>query len=267
MVVVAIPTAVEDDDADVRWALTTAANLLQRGEKKQALGWLRHAAHAAETAGAMPRAGALFKAAAALAEALDPYAAEATSPQHPAIQSMSGAPTARADTVPLHVSRPIPLGVRATAPSTVGAETSPAATYPSPPPDATLGAAGAGAPNASLMPISAPAHVAPSPRPGPAADDAGEQTMAVAGVRMPVVGEATRPSAKLGADLDADVTLGSGHEAMRVAVVASSAGAVLMLVEAGEEPPAGSASALLLPATGRDAMHIIEMVRAGQGQG
>lgn len=62
-----IPSPHEDDDEDVHWALSTASALWARGERAEALKWLRRAAETASDANADTRALELFKAAAEVA--------------------------------------------------------------------------------------------------------------------------------------------------------------------------------------------------------
>lgn len=59
-----IPAPRDDDDEDVHWALSTATALWARGERAEALRWLRRAAETASDAEADERALELFKAAA-----------------------------------------------------------------------------------------------------------------------------------------------------------------------------------------------------------
>src|SRR5262245_66390148 len=63
----AIPSPLEQDDEDVHWALSTASALWTRGERTEALKWLRRAAETASDANADTRALELFKAAAEVA--------------------------------------------------------------------------------------------------------------------------------------------------------------------------------------------------------
>lgn len=65
------PSPRDDDDEDVHWALSTAAALWARGERNEALRWLRRAAETASDANADERALELFKAAAEVASALE----------------------------------------------------------------------------------------------------------------------------------------------------------------------------------------------------
>ncbi|WP_437785884.1 hypothetical protein [Sorangium sp. So ce1097] len=74
-----IPPPHDEDDEDVHWALSTATALWARGEREEALRWLRRAAEQASDANADLRALELFKAAAEVAQkvALDAGAAPA----------------------------------------------------------------------------------------------------------------------------------------------------------------------------------------------
>jgi hypothetical protein len=67
-----IPKAREDDPEDVSWALSTAATSLSRGDRVEALKWLRRAAEAASEAEHDERALELAKAAADLSVAPPP---------------------------------------------------------------------------------------------------------------------------------------------------------------------------------------------------
>src|SRR5215813_13632337 len=62
-----IPAPNQDDDEDVHWALSTAGALWARGERAEALKWLRRAAEQASDVNADVRALELFKAAADVA--------------------------------------------------------------------------------------------------------------------------------------------------------------------------------------------------------
>lgn len=65
-----IPPPHDEDDEDVHWALSTAGALWGRGEREEALRWLRRAAEQASDANADLRALELFKAAAEVATKL-----------------------------------------------------------------------------------------------------------------------------------------------------------------------------------------------------
>src|SRR5450432_18855 len=64
-----IPKARDDDPEDVSWALSTAATQFARGDRVEALKWLRRAAEAASEAERDSRALELAKAAADLSTA------------------------------------------------------------------------------------------------------------------------------------------------------------------------------------------------------
>ena len=72
-----IPTPRNDDDEDVHWALSTAGALWARGERVEALKWLRRAAEQASDVNADTRALELFKAAADLASKVSAVGAAA----------------------------------------------------------------------------------------------------------------------------------------------------------------------------------------------
>src|SRR6185312_9164882 len=65
-----IPNPHPNDDEDVSWALSTAGALWGRGERAEALKWLRRAAEQASDVNDDMRALALFKAAAEVAQAV-----------------------------------------------------------------------------------------------------------------------------------------------------------------------------------------------------
>ncbi|MDI1478746.1 hypothetical protein QHF84_19185, partial [Polyangium sp. y55x31] len=74
-----IPPPKDDDDEDVHWALSTASALWGRGERAEALRWLKRAAEQASDADKDMRSLELFKAAADIAPLL--AAAPAPAPQ------------------------------------------------------------------------------------------------------------------------------------------------------------------------------------------
>src|SRR5215469_8532735 len=67
-----IPPASKGDTEDVAWALSTAEAMYARGDRRDALKWLRRAAEAASEAQADDRALELAKAAASLAIIVGP---------------------------------------------------------------------------------------------------------------------------------------------------------------------------------------------------
>ncbi len=67
-----IPPAKKDDTEDVAWALSTAEAMYARGDRGDALKWLRRAAESASEAQADDRALELAKAAADLATVVGP---------------------------------------------------------------------------------------------------------------------------------------------------------------------------------------------------
>jgi len=106
-----IPPAKKDDTEDVAWALSTAEAMFARGDRGDALKWLRRAAEAASEAQADDRALELAKAAADLASILSP-ATSAPPPPPPPPPAASVAPPARAPT-----PGQTPLPARAASPS------------------------------------------------------------------------------------------------------------------------------------------------------
>lgn len=79
-----IPEPRADDDDDVHLALTTAKTLLARGDREEALKWLRRAAEAASDANHDKRSLELFKAAGDFAAAMRAAGPSAPSPAAPA---------------------------------------------------------------------------------------------------------------------------------------------------------------------------------------
>ncbi|MDC0681827.1 hypothetical protein [Sorangium atrum] len=113
-----IPPPHDEDNEDVHWALSTATALWGRGERDEALKWLRRAAEQASDANADLRALELFKAAAEVAQkiaALDADTATASqpptasAPPNAALSAPpqgSGAPAATASAPPPRPSAP-----------------------------------------------------------------------------------------------------------------------------------------------------------------
>jgi hypothetical protein len=95
-----IPPAKKDDSEDVAWALSTAEAMCARGDRSDALKWLRRAAEAASEAQADDRALELAKAAADLASTLAPTSTPPP-PSRPAPPLTAKSPIpARAPSVP-----------------------------------------------------------------------------------------------------------------------------------------------------------------------
>jgi hypothetical protein len=82
-----IPPAKKDDSEDVAWALSTAEAMYARGDRSDALKWLRRAAEAASEAQADDRALELAKAAADLASAIGPTTSVPPPPPPPPKQA------------------------------------------------------------------------------------------------------------------------------------------------------------------------------------
>ncbi|HZF56029.1 MAG TPA: hypothetical protein VE093_45760 [Polyangiaceae bacterium] len=100
-----IPSPLDDDNEDVYLALSTATALWARGERDDALRWLRRAAETAADADEDARALDLFKAAAEVAANLSAPAAAAPEPA-PAAPPVPAAP---AQTVAARTSAPPPI--------------------------------------------------------------------------------------------------------------------------------------------------------------
>jgi hypothetical protein len=140
-----IPAARKDDTEDVAWALSTAEAMYARGDRGDALKWLRRAAESASEAQADDRALELAKAAADLATLVGPTSSMAPPP------------------------------VRSSNPPQAGATPPPAVRLPPPAPAPTIQTPAAPpVPAASLRPMSppaapsAPAPVSPRPASAPA---------------------------------------------------------------------------------------------------
>lgn len=91
-----IPPAKKDDSEDVAWALSTAEAMYARGDRGDALKWLRRAAEAASEGDADDRALELAKAAADLATSIGPSTppvAPAAPPQRPPAPVPQAAPS------------------------------------------------------------------------------------------------------------------------------------------------------------------------------
>ncbi|MDI1435179.1 hypothetical protein QHF89_37095, partial [Polyangium sorediatum] len=91
-----IPPPKDDDDEDVHWALSTASALWGRGERAEALRWLKRAAEQASDADKDMRSLELFKAAADIAPLLAAAAAAAAAPQAAPAPAPAPAPQAAA---------------------------------------------------------------------------------------------------------------------------------------------------------------------------
>lgn len=109
-----IPSPRDEDDEDVHWALSTASALWGRGERSEALKWLRRAAETASDANADTRALELFKAAAEVAQrigSIPPSSASAAPPSAaapPATQASAAPPPSAGTGAP---SAPPQVGV------------------------------------------------------------------------------------------------------------------------------------------------------------
>ncbi|WP_437718550.1 hypothetical protein WMF45_20235 [Sorangium sp. So ce448] len=113
-----IPPPHDEDNEDVHWALSTATALWGRGERDEALKWLRRAAEQASDANADLRALELFKAAAEVAQKIATLEADTATASQPTTASAppnaaasappqaSGAPPATASAAPPRPSAP-----------------------------------------------------------------------------------------------------------------------------------------------------------------
>jgi hypothetical protein len=103
-----IPEPRADDDDDVHFALTTATTLLARGDREEALKWLRRAAEAASDANHDKRSLELFKAAGDFSAAMragGPAAPAAASPPQPSAAG-PGLASAHPHAAPPHAAHP-----------------------------------------------------------------------------------------------------------------------------------------------------------------
>jgi hypothetical protein len=127
-----IPPAKKDDSEDVAWALSTAEAMYARGDRGDALKWLRRAAESASEAQADDRALELAKAAAELAGVIGPSPSAPPPPASPLAATLpQPAPV---------VSRPaaLPPAPAAPAPAPAVPPPPPAAAPPPPPPAAGM---------------------------------------------------------------------------------------------------------------------------------
>ncbi|WP_437682804.1 hypothetical protein [Sorangium sp. So ce131] len=149
-----IPPPHDEDDEDVHWALSTATALWGRGEREEALRWLRRAAEQASDANADLRALELFKAAAEVAQTISASDAAPT-----AVEAGAGAPPAPSSRPPKSPASapPQPSSAR---PATPAATSTPPPKPSAPPPKP-------GAP-----PPPPPPGAKPSRPPGAGADSA-----------------------------------------------------------------------------------------------
>ncbi|WP_437650626.1 hypothetical protein [Sorangium sp. So ce362] len=176
-----IPPPHDEDDEDVHWALSTATALWGRGERDEALRWLRRAAEQASDANADLRALELFKAAAEVAQkiaAIDAVPGSATATDSP--PAIAGAAPKTPLSAPLQASGAAPATASAPPPRPSASGAGSLAT-PSRPPGVEGGRTERGGAGTSVPP--AAATRAPSVR--APADDApvGPMTSAMASSR------------------------------------------------------------------------------------
>jgi hypothetical protein len=151
-----IPPARKEDTEDVAWALSTAEAMYARGDRGDALKWLRRAAEAASEAQADDRALELAKAAADLAGIIGPTTSVPPPP----------APTPSRPPPPVQASRPPPPVQASRPPPAVQASRPPPPSRPAPvavaaPPPA---AAAAMRPKPAARPAPSPAVTPVAPR-------------------------------------------------------------------------------------------------------
>src|SRR5580700_11152781 len=102
-----IPPPRADDDEDVHWALSTAGALWGRGERAEALKWLRRAAEQASDVNADQRALELFKAAAEVASKVNTGSAPPPPPA-PSAPAAHAGPSSGAEAAPRPPPAPPP---------------------------------------------------------------------------------------------------------------------------------------------------------------
>jgi hypothetical protein len=174
-----IPTPRSDDDEDVHWALSTAGALWGRGERVEALKWLRRAAEQASDVNADMRSLELFKAAAELASSIGPTSIAPAAPKpHPLpLAAPPAAPTplppeavvARAAPPPHAPPKPPPPSPPSAQPAPAPVSKAPPAPPPRPssaypPPPAVASSVRTPVPPPPAVPASAPVSAMP-PRP------------------------------------------------------------------------------------------------------
>jgi len=234
------------DGEDVSWALSTATALLGRGERAEAVRWLRRAASTASAQGQDHRAVALFKLAAEVVNEEDAAAEELAVAPPPE----SSGPRARRF-VPRSSSIPPPPR-----------RSSQASHSPSPEPSARLALGRSDV--APRSPSRLPDEDVPTAPwglpPQPSYDDLEEVTAIMQGegdtepdllpaVESPPPVPSARPSS-------------APRQPVRVAVVSGAGGEpTLVALELGTRPPRGSALATLTPTSARDA-ELIEALLA-----
>ncbi|WP_044986041.1 hypothetical protein [Sorangium cellulosum] len=236
-----IPPPHDEDDEDVHWALSTATALWGRGEREEALRWLRRAAEQASDANADLRALELFKAAAEVAQKIsvteeDPGSATATD-SPPAIGS--------APKTPLSAPPQASGASSATAsapPPRPGASGAGSRAAPSRPPSAEGGRGERSGQSVPPAPASPAVKRSPSVR-APAGDaPAGPMTSAMASSRD--AGPPPRPVGGLGRA----VPLGAGRAPGAAKSVAVREATPTQLSPAARAAGAGAGAAAGLPA-------------------
>jgi hypothetical protein len=152
-----IPQPRLDDDEDVHWALSTAVALWGRGERTEALKWLRRAAEQASDVNADKRALELFKAAAEVANQVK----SASAP--PPAEAAPPAPAPTPAPAQAHTPRPPP----APPPRQPSIPPRPGSMYPPPPVASAPPPAPARPPSVPAPPQAGRMPAPPSPRAAP----------------------------------------------------------------------------------------------------
>jgi hypothetical protein len=123
-----VPPATKDDAEDVSWALSTAEAMWTRGDKNDAVKWIRRAVESASEAGADDRALELAKAAADLASYVGPLPSAPPPPVAATVTAAKSAPAPTAPRAPATAMTPrAPAAIRSPSPPVRPAAGSPPA--------------------------------------------------------------------------------------------------------------------------------------------
>jgi hypothetical protein len=237
-------TPFEEDSADLRWALGTAAAQWEAGQPDEALRWLAHAVSIGTAEGHPERAGALADA----CEELRALRARRSQPPKSAPPEPTFAPTAlelAALTSPPSASGPRHTALfGSTEQAAVGVMAQSASTLLEVPHPALIEASLRSAPSTSLMPTEPPSW------PPDVSSEAPRAHAATAPVAAAML-DATRESAAFTGRRTAQ-TLPSSFvleplRALRVAVVSTGREASVVFLAQDEAAPPGTQLALLVP--------------------
>jgi hypothetical protein len=261
-----VPVPLDDDPEDVVEALEVAGALWEKGDRADAIRWVRRAAEAAADAGDTSRLAALARSAADLEQVAAP------SPSAPSLEDAlvpaddldsQTRPAVRSVAPPARPTAPPPLPSRAPRPPTPAAPTSDRALPPSDPALPTLEELRA--PRPVTVPPSDPAlprSVAPRPMTLPPSDRVSvaprpmtvppSDRHSVTPRPMPVAPESSPPSSVLPANARVpEASARGGPARLRVSVRTSVRDAGLLVVRPladGQAPPPGTREAFLVMA-------------------